>query len=59
VSFGPREAALSAKLYLSIKRPRRREIDIAIAACAIVRDAALWTLNNADFRVIPGLRLID
>lgn len=32
-------------------------MDIAIAACAIVRDAELWTLNPADFRDIPGLRL--
>jgi len=34
-----------------------READIAIAACAIVREAELWTLNRADFRDIPNLRL--
>ena len=34
-----------------------REIDIAIAACAIRHEAALWTLNTADFADIPGLRL--
>jgi predicted nucleic acid-binding protein len=56
-AFGPREAALSAKLYRSLPRPRGREIDIAIAACAIVREAELWSLNHADFRDIPGLRL--
>lgn len=56
-AFGPREAALSAKLYRSLKRPRGREIDIAIAACAIAREAELWTLNLADFKDIPGLRL--
>jgi len=57
VVFGPREAALSAELYRSVKRPRGREVDLAIAACAIVRDADFWTLNIADFRDIPQLRL--
>lgn len=57
VVFGPREAELSAKLYRSLKRPRGREIDIGIAACAIVRDATLWTLNRSDFVDIPQLRL--
>jgi predicted nucleic acid-binding protein len=55
--FGPREAALSAQLYKTIARPRGREVDIAIAACAIIRDAELWTLNTADFSGIPKLRL--
>ena len=57
VVFGSREALLSAELYRSLKRPRGREIDLAIAACAMVRDAGLWTLNTADFRDIPQLRL--
>lgn len=57
VVFGPREAMLSAELYRSLKRPRGRELDLAIAACAIVRDAELWTLNMADFRDIAQLRL--
>jgi predicted nucleic acid-binding protein len=30
---------------------------IAIAACAIEHDAALWALNPADFGDIPGLKL--
>lgn len=55
--FGPQEAALSAKLYRSVSRPRGREFDLAIAACALARDAELWTLNKADFKDIPGLRL--
>jgi predicted nucleic acid-binding protein len=38
-------------------RPRRREIDITVAACAIEHGAALWTLNTSDFEDIPGLRL--
>ena len=55
--FGASEASLSARLYQSVGRPRGREIDLAIAASAIVKEAALWTLNAADFRDIPGLRL--
>jgi len=57
ISFGPEEALLSAELYGAVKRPRSREVDLAIAACAIVREASLWTLNRADFRHVPGLRL--
>lgn len=56
--FGASEAALSAHLYKSLKRPRGREIDLAISACAIVREAELWTLNLADFSDIPQLRLV-
>jgi len=58
ITFGFREAALSAELYRSLKRARGREIDLAIAACAIIRDASLWTLNVADFRDIRQLRLV-
>ncbi len=55
--FGPREALLSAKLYRSVRRPRGRELDLAIAACALAREAALWTQNTADFTDIPGLQI--
>ena len=58
VPFGPREAALSADLYRSLRRARGREIDLAIAACALAREAQFWTLNLADFQDIPGLRLV-
>lgn len=57
IPFGFAEAALSAKLYKSARRPRGREIDLAIAACAIGRQAELWTLNTSDFADLPGLRL--
>ena len=56
VSFGPEEAALAAELYRSVPRPRGREVDLAIASCAITWDAVLWTLNAGDFTDIPGLR---
>ena len=55
--FGVEEAGVAAHLYRTIKHPRGREIDLAIAACAIVHRAALWTLNPAAFRDIPGLEL--
>jgi predicted nucleic acid-binding protein len=57
IVFGPVEAAVSAQLYRSVRHPRGREMDLAIAACAIVRDAELWTLNREDFKDVPGLRL--
>jgi predicted nucleic acid-binding protein len=41
-----------------IPRARSREIDLAIAATPMVRDAALWTLNTEDFQDIPGLKLV-
>ena len=55
--FGAEEAAIAAGLYRTLRRPRGREIDLAIAACALARKAELWTLNPSDFRDIPGLRL--
>lgn len=58
IAFGHAEAAEAARLYKRVKRPRGREVDLAIAATATVHGAALWTLNAADFRDIPVLRLI-
>lgn len=57
IPFGPEEAAIAAGLYRAVRRPRNREIDLAIAACAIAREAALWTLNAEDYRDVPGVRL--
>ncbi len=57
VTFGAREARIAAEIYLQLKRPRTRAADIAIAACAIAQDAALWTLNPRDFHDIPGLQI--
>lgn len=56
--FETADARISADLYRSVKRPRGREFDIAIAACAIRREAELWTVNRADFADIPRLRLV-
>ena len=57
-AFGADEAALAARLYQSLRRPRSRDLDLAIAACAMVQQATLWTSNRADFDDIPGLRLL-
>jgi predicted nucleic acid-binding protein len=58
-SFGRPEAALAAELYRVVRRPRGRELDLAIAASAILHDAVLWTLNPRDFTDIPRLRLLE
>lgn len=58
LSFGPSEAALAARLYREVSRSRGREMDLAIAASALLHEAALWTLNPADFRDVPGLLLV-
>jgi predicted nucleic acid-binding protein len=62
IPFGPEEAAVAAGLsrivkHRTVKRPRGREVDLGIAACALVRGAHLWTLNPRDFRDVPGIRL--
>jgi len=57
--FGADEAAIAAGLYADLARGRGREIDLAIAACAIARDAALWTLDVEDFADLSDLRLFS
>ena len=57
IAFGVAEAARAADLYRSVASARGREIDLAIAACAICWDARLWTLNVRDFDDISGLNL--
>ena len=59
VPFGSAEAVAASRLYCALSRPRGREMDIAIAAVAISRDADLWTLNPRDFANIPGIRLFS
>lgn len=61
VAFGAAEAARAARLYAQVARARvrGREIDLAIAACAMSYGASLWTLNREDFADITGLILVD
>ena len=58
VAFGGPAAVLAADLYRRLSRPRGREVDLAIAAAALVEGAALWTLNPSDFDDVPGLTLV-
>ena len=58
IPFAAEEAARAADVYRRVSRARTREVDIAIAATAIVRGAPLWTLNPEDFRDIPDLKLV-
>lgn len=57
VPFDHTVAAQTSVLYRQLKRARGREIDLAIAACAISQGASLWALNEQDFKDIPGLAL--
>jgi predicted nucleic acid-binding protein len=57
VPFDSESAAIAARLYSKVPRARGREIDLAIAACALAHGAALWTLNRSDFADIPDLKL--
>ena len=58
VVWGTAEARLASAIYSKVKKPRGREIDLAVAACAIGQDATLWTLNPGDFSDIPGLKTL-
>ncbi|MXY25501.1 MAG: type II toxin-antitoxin system VapC family toxin [Acidobacteria bacterium] len=57
VPFDTEAAAEAAGLYARLSRPRGRDLDLAIAASALVNEATLWTLNPKDFSDVPGLRL--
>ena len=56
--FETEQAELASRLYRLVGRPRGREVDLAIAAHAISRDALLWTLNADDFHDIPDLTTV-
>ena len=57
ISFGPAEAMRAADLYGAVGRNKSREIDLAIAVCAIVHGGELWAGNLSDFVDIPGLSI--
>lgn len=59
VPFDAEAAARAAEIYEAVSRPRSRQADIAIAACALVQGAALWTLNKRDFADVPGLEIVQ
>ncbi len=57
LAFGPEEAAAAARLYTEAAGARGREIDLAIAAHAVVRSATVWTLDVADLAGLAGVAL--
>jgi predicted nucleic acid-binding protein len=59
LAYGPEEAGKAAELYRAVPLPRGREVDLAIAATALVWNATLWTLNFGDFQDIPGVKLME
>ncbi len=59
VAFGDTEALAYGEMLTVTGFSRRRVIDRMIAAQAIAADATLVTLNGADFRDIPDLKLIE
>jgi predicted nucleic acid-binding protein len=59
VQFGAVEALIAARLYRQVPRARHRELDLAIAACALAHRARIWTLNPDDFRDVPDLNLYE
>ncbi|MEK7714958.1 MAG: type II toxin-antitoxin system VapC family toxin [candidate division NC10 bacterium] len=59
IAFGPEEAEVAARLYRTLPGARQREFDLCVAACALTHEAALWTLNVADFHDVPDLVLFS
>jgi predicted nucleic acid-binding protein len=55
--FTDAEAPVAAALHRSVLSPRGRDVDLAIAAHALVLGAEVWTLNVRHFADVPGLRL--
>ena len=47
-----------AGLDPSTEGPRGRDVKLAVAACALLHDAALWTLIPTEFSDVPGLGLV-
>lgn len=53
------DAAAYGEIIRAVGFSRRKAMDRMIAAQAIVADAFLVTLNGADFREIPNLKLVE
>jgi predicted nucleic acid-binding protein len=58
VPFDMAAAVVASRLFRQVPRARGREIDLAVAACALVAGGAIWTLNPSDFRDLPDLRVL-
>jgi tRNA(fMet)-specific endonuclease VapC len=57
--FDDQCAAVFGGIAATLGWSRGKTIDRMIAACAIVNDATLVTLNGRDFRGVVGLRLVE
>jgi predicted nucleic acid-binding protein len=58
-AFGASEARAYGSIVAACGYSRRKVLDRMIAAQALVLDIPLLTLNGADVREVPGLRLIE
>lgn len=56
--FDSAAAIYAADLFRALGNPRRRQIDLAIAATALTAGAQLWTFNAEDFADVPDLSLV-
>lgn len=57
--FDARDAAAYGRIIAATGFSRRKVLDRMIAAQAIVDEATLVTMHPADFRDIPGLKLLE
>jgi predicted nucleic acid-binding protein len=58
IPFAADQAQVAARLFNAAERPRRLRVDAMIAATAISRQAALATLNTADFKLFASHGLV-
>lgn len=58
IPFAADQAQVAARLFNAAARPRRLRVDAMIAATAISRQAALATLNTADFKLFTSHGLV-
>ena len=59
VPFDDECARVFGRIVAQLGWSRTKTIDRMIAACAIVSDATLVTMNGKDFRGIADLRLVE
>jgi predicted nucleic acid-binding protein len=58
IPFASAQAQVAALLFNAAERPRRLRVDAMIAATAISQQAALATLNTADFKRLTSHGLV-
>ncbi len=58
IPFASAQAQVAAQLFNAADRPRRLRVDAMIAATAISQQAALATLNTADFKLFTSHGLV-